>query len=70
MSKDHWTVAADYARTDKILAEDDRGEFWVPSTTRPGWWDRRFNPRNPRHWPYWLRARLTNRIARIEPEYD
>jgi hypothetical protein len=49
-----------------LLGEDDYGDLYVPSRTREGWWDRRFNPRNPLHWPFWLRSRLQRNVVMIE----
>lgn len=47
-----------------VLAEDDRGDYWLPSRNRPGWWNRRYNPRNPFHWPYMAASWLTGwRVA-------
>lgn len=55
----------------RILGEDDRGDLYVPrvamfnSRLAPFWRDR-YNPWNPTHWRYWLRSRLTLRIAFLE----
>lgn len=50
----------------RLLGECERGELWVPSKSREGWWDRRLNLRNPTHWRYWLRSRLTRAVVMIE----
>lgn len=64
-TKTRWMERAEYVADgdSRILGEDERGDLWVPSRTRAQWWDRRFNPRNPSHWRYWLRSRRTSRIA-------
>jgi hypothetical protein len=71
-TKDHWTVGAGFpsGHADHWLAQDEDGGYWLPSKTRPEWWDRSFKAWRPTHWPYWLRARITNKIIRIEPEYE
>lgn len=63
----HWLESADYV-TDgdmRILGEDDYGDLFAPSRSGFGW-DRPFNPANPTHWPYYLRSRLTRRVAFLE----
>jgi hypothetical protein len=50
----------------RILGEDERGDMCVPDRRRPGWWSKRYNPWNPTHWRFWLRSRLTMRIAFLE----
>lgn len=64
----HWMETADrvWTGSTRIVGEDDRGDLWVPSKTRPGWWDRPLDLRRPTHWPYWLRSRLTRRLAFLE----
>ena len=60
-----WRETADYV-TDgdhQILGEDERGDLCVPSRTKAGHWDRRYDPRRPSHWRYWLRSRRTGRVA-------
>ena len=52
--------------TSDLLAEHEDGDLYVPSRTRADWWDRKFNPRNPTHWVYWLRSRRRNNVAMIE----
>lgn len=71
MTYTHWTENATYVSGPNLgglLGENDQGTLLVPSRTRVDWWDRRFNPRNPTHWRYWLRSRLTGRIAMLEAE--
>lgn len=51
-----------------LLGEDEDGFIYVPSRTRQEWWDRRYNWRNPTHWPYYLRSRLTHRVVMLEAE--
>lgn len=65
---EHWTATAERVSDgdSRILGEDDNGDLWVPSRTRAEWWDRRFNAWNPTHWPYWLRSRVTKRVAFLE----
>jgi hypothetical protein len=64
----HWieTAVGNGQPADGLLAEDERGDLWVPSAMRANWWDRRFNPRNPLHWEYWLRSRLRRNVVMIE----
>jgi hypothetical protein len=52
----------------RILGEDERGYLWVPSRTKPDYWDRPLSLLRPTHWPYWLRSRITRRIAHIETD--
>ena len=69
--REHWTVLAMDRTTGKergIIGQGDDGEFYVPSKTRPNWWDRRLNLRNPAHWRYWLKSRLTRKVAFLEME--
>ena len=71
-----WLDRAEYVTSGeiRILGEDENGDLWVPHITNKtlwsiehvAYWDRRFNPRNPSHWSYWLRSRLTRRIAFLE----
>lgn len=49
-----------------LLGEDEDGFIYVPSRTRDDWWDRRYDWRNPTHWRYYLRSRLTHRIVMLE----
>jgi len=64
----HWTEGAERRYLGRYLGEDDRGEFWVPPcrTGDGAIWRRRFNPRNPLHWPVWLRSRARRRIVFLE----
>jgi hypothetical protein len=67
---EHWLEDADYV-TDgdpRIIGQDDHGDLFVPSRTRPGYWDRRLNLWKPTHWPFYLRSRLTGRVAFLETE--
>lgn len=48
------------------LGEDEDGNLLAPSRKIPDWWDRRFNPKNPLHWPYWLRSRITKQLVMLE----
>ena len=70
MSKtpEHWTARAEMVGGGdmRILGEDERGDMCVPDRHRPGWWSKRYNPWNPTHWQYWLRSRITMRIAFLE----
>lgn len=50
----------------KYLGETEYGTLLVPSRTKPDWWDRKYNPRNPAHWIYWLRSRLACNIVMLE----
>lgn len=69
-TKVNWMETADrVANGDfRILGETERGDLLVPSKTCLGWWDRRYNAWNPTHWKYWLRSRLTRRIAFLESQ--
>lgn len=51
-----------------LLGECDDGFIYVPSKTRADWWDRRYNWRNPTHWRFWLKSRITNRVVMLEVE--
>lgn len=66
---EHWRERAELVvgdRYNKHLAEDEDGELAVPFRGRLGVWTGYFNPRNPAHWPAWLRSRLTGKIVMIE----
>jgi hypothetical protein len=65
---EHWTANAERRWKGRYIGEDDRGEFWVPPPRLDDEviWSTRFNPRNPLHWPVWLRSRLRNRIVVLE----
>ena len=64
----HWLENVDRVTggDPRILGEDENGELYVPSKTRPEFWDRRFAARNPTHWHYYLRSRITGRVAWLE----
>jgi hypothetical protein len=66
--RSHWMETVDRvtAGDPRILGEDEDGIWYVPSRTRAEWWDRRFTPVNPTHWPYYLRSRITRRVAWLE----
>jgi hypothetical protein len=67
--RESWRVLAlDRAQPkDKgILGEGDDGELYVPSRTMGNYWDRRYNARNPSHWRFWLKSRLTRKVAFLE----
>lgn len=66
----NWREYAEYVTSGdaRILGEDDGGGLYIPSRTVAGFWDRPFNRLNPLHWPYYLRSRLTGRIAFLEQE--
>ena len=41
--REHWRRRATYdTASHDLLGEDERGDLWVPSRTRPDWWHRRF----------------------------
>jgi hypothetical protein len=67
----HWMESAvgngQYA--DNLLGENQNGDLFVPSRTQPDWWDREFNPRNPLHWPYYLRSRVRRSVVMIETSW-
>lgn len=70
-TREHWMVHSTMDTADpNLLAEDERGDLWVPSLNHRGWWDRRFNPHNPAHWRYWLRSRRLMRVAMIETSHE
>lgn len=53
------------------LGEDEDGRILMPSKTRPWvgyqWWGpTEFDPRNPLHWPAWLRSRRAHSLAFVE----
>lgn len=66
--KAHWMESADYVSSGdtRIIGQDENGDLYVPSKTRPDYWDRRFNPLNPTHWSYYVRSRITKRVAFLE----
>ena len=63
---EHWTERADRVTGGswRILGEDECGDLWVPTSREK--WSKRFNGRNPAHWRFWLRSRMTSRIAFLE----
>lgn len=67
-SDEHWTARADRVADGdhRILGEDDHGDLWVPASWNTAWWSRRLDLRRPSHWIYYLRSRLTRRIAWLE----
>lgn len=66
--KEPWYMDVEYVSEGdwRILGEDEHGSLYVPSRTRWLWLDRKFNKWNPFHWKYYLRSRLTRRIAFLE----
>lgn len=67
-ARTHWRQRATYTYDPHLLGEDENGDLWVPARGRPGWWDRRFSPWRPTHWPTWLRSRWRKAISFIEVE--
>ena len=67
-AREHWMARAEHVAdgSPRILGEDDNGDLYVPSRSRAEFWDRRFNPLNPTHWPYYLRSRIAGRVAFLE----
>jgi hypothetical protein len=63
---EHWTAKADRVFDPRLIAEDEQGELWLPSRSKPEWWDRRLNLRRPTHWPAYLRSRLTGQLTVVE----
>jgi hypothetical protein len=53
-------------RRKPLLGEDEDGTILMPSRTRAEWWEGRFNPRNPTHWPAYLRSRRARSLAMVE----
>lgn len=68
--KHHWTETADRVYDFKgiYVGETPNGDLFVPSKTVYNWWDRPLNLRHLTHWPYWLRSRLTGRLAWLDDE--
>jgi len=66
--REHWTATADYVGSGdmRILGEDEYGNLCVPQRGNPGYWRHVYNPWNPTHWRFWLRSRLTMRIAFLD----
>ena len=65
---EHWRETADRVSDGdwRILGETENGTLCVP--VGPGKWKGCYSWRNPFHWRYWLRSRLTLRIAFLEDE--
>jgi hypothetical protein len=68
LGREHWTATAERTSEGdfRILGEDENGTLLVPLHGMPGHWKGRYNPWNPRHWQFWLRSRITRRIAFVE----
>jgi len=66
--KQHWRETVDYVSDGdwRILGETERGILCVP--VGPGQWMGRYRWQNPMHWRFWLRSRLTHRIAFLEDD--
>jgi len=67
----HWTERAEriVGSCNMLMghvAEDDRGDLWVPSGNYRDWWDRPLSLWRPTHWPHYLRSRLTGKLGMIE----
>ena len=64
----NWMERAEYVSDGdwRILGETEDGILCVP--IGPGQWRGRYSWRNPRHWQYWMRSRITKRIAFLEDE--
>ena len=65
---EHWMERAEYVSDGdpRIIGEDSNGDLYVPSRHRAEFWDRRLNLWNPSHWPFYLRSRITRRVAFME----
>ena len=70
---EHWTARTERVTSGdfRVLGEDDRGDLYVPrvclySGQPVPYWHDLYNPWNPTHWRYWLRSRVTMRIAFLE----
>lgn len=66
--REHWLESAERVNGPglRLIGEDDLGYLYVPSRHREDWWDRRLNLRNPAHWPFYLRSRLTRQVVWLE----
>lgn len=68
--KAHWTEKAEYVSFGdaRILGEDERGDWFVPSrnVSFDPMWDRAFRWWAPTHWRFWLRSRITGRVAFLQ----
>lgn len=68
----HWTERAERVGLSKrgrdrfLLGEDDNGEILVPSLWRANWWQTRYSPWKPWHWPVWVSSRLRRKLAWLE----
>ena len=64
--REHWTATAERVSDGdwRILGEDTWGTLCVP--IGDGQWKGVYKPWNPMHWQYWLRSRLTRRIAFLD----
>lgn len=64
--KAHWTETAERVNSGdwRILGENSSGSLFIPRDD--GYWFERFDAWNPMHWQYWLRSRVTRRIAFLE----
>ena len=61
-----WTERVTYVFWPQdILAECPEGRYWLPSKTKPDWWDRPFTFLNPTHWPYYWRARRARQLLAV-----
>jgi len=77
---EHWTARAERVSDGdwRILGENDHGDLLVPGNILRGTpagqaglvvvygWHDIYNPWKPAHWRYWLRSRLTMRIAFLQ----
>lgn len=61
-----WVESADEVGCGNLLGECDCGDFYVPSRTREGWWDRLWCWWKPTHWPVYLRSRRARAYVMIE----
>lgn len=65
-----WTVDAepcsDYAA--RLLAEDDNGDWLVPSRRTPEWWQGYWCWWRPTHWPAYVRSRRRGTYVMVERE--
>ena len=64
--RQHWRETAEMVSEGdwRILGELPDGRLVVPIGN--GTWRGLYQPTNPRHWRFWLRSRLTRRIAFID----
>lgn len=73
MSRKHWLETADHVSSGdpRIIGQDEHGDLYVPalgthSLTVDAVWNRRLNLWHPLHWRYYLRSRITGRVAFLE----